>query len=113
MFDEVVAANQDGLRLKRDDGEISLPWSDIQAESMLAMYRQLFELSLETLDGQRLTERAICYAWLMGLKSTAEPAVEALSEVNDNFKKRWQSTLNAISTEEKGDGEKKPNKGKR
>ena len=118
MFDEVVAANQDGLRLKRDDGEISLPWSDIQAESMLAMYRQLFELSLETLDGQRLTERAICYAWLMDLKSTAEPAVEALSEENDNFKKRWQSTLNAIGGGEKGGNkkggaEKKPNKGKR
>ena len=118
MFDEVVAANQDGLRLKRDDGEISLPWSDIQAESMLAMYRQMFELSLETLDGQRLTERAICYAWLMDLKSTAEPAVEALSEENDNFKKRWQSTLNAIGGGEKGGNkkggaEKKPNKGKR
>ena len=116
MFDEVVAANQDGLRLKRDYGEISLPWSDIQAESMLAMYRQLFELSLETLDGQRLTERAICYAWLMDLKSTAEPAVEALSEENDNFKKRWQSTLNATGSGEKGAGEKggagkKPQKG--
>ena len=118
MFDEVVAANQHGLRLRRDDGETSLSWSSIQAESILGIYRQLFELSLETLDGQRLTEQAICYAWLMNLKATAEPAVEALSEVNDNFKKRWQTTLNAIGAgekggNEKGGAEKKPNKGKR
>ena len=118
MFDEVVAANQDGLRLKGDDGEISLPWSNIQAESILGIYRQLFELSLETLDGQRRTEHAICYAWLMNLKAKAEPAVEALSEVNDNFKKRWQSTLNATGSGEKGAGEKggaetKPKKAKR
>ena len=117
-YDQVLAAYREGLRLKRDEGEISLPWSSIQAESMLAMYRQMFELSLETLDGQRLTERAICYAWLMNLKAKAEPAVEALSEENDNFKKRWQSTLNAIGGGEKGvnkkgGGEKKPNKGKR
>ena len=117
-YDQVLAAYREGLRLKRDEGEISLPWSSIQAESMLAMYRQMFELSLETLDGQRLTERAICYAWLMNLKAKAEPAVEALSEVNDNFKKRWQSTLNATGGGEKGvnkkgGGEKKPNKGKR
>ena len=90
----------------------------IQAESILGIYRQLFELSLETLDGQRRTEHAICYAWLMNLKAKAEPAVEALSEVNDNFKKRWQSTLNATGSGEKGAGEKggaetKPKKAKR
>jgi hypothetical protein len=117
-YDQVLAAYREGLRLKRDEGEISLPWSSIQAESMLAMYRQMFELSLETLDGQRLTERAICYAWLMNLKAKAEPAVEALSEVNGNFEKRWQSTLSAIGSGEKGGNkkggaEKKPSKGKR
>ena len=53
----------------------------------------------------------------MNLKAKAEPAVEALSEVNDNFKKRWQSTLNATGSGEKGAGEKggaekKPQKGK-
>ena len=31
--------------------------------------------------------------------TTAEPAVEALSEVNGNFKKRWQATLQAMGDE--------------
>ena len=95
-YTQVVASNGEGLKLKNDEVDIFLPWDQIEPESILEIYRELYELSLETLYGQQLTERAICYAWLMGLSATAEPAVEALSEVNGNFKKRWQAALVAI-----------------
>lgn len=93
----VVASSGDGLKLKQAEGEVFLTWNQLQPDSILAVYRELFELSLETLEGQQLTERAICYAWLMGLKATAEPAIEALSGVNSNFAKRWQANLKAIT----------------
>ncbi|MDG1357401.1 MAG: protein kinase [Akkermansiaceae bacterium] len=95
-YTQVVASNEEGLKLKKDDLEVFLQWNRIEPESILEIYRGLFGLSLETLYGQQLTERAICYSWLMGLSAVAEPAVEALSEVNGNFKKRWQASLVVI-----------------
>lgn len=92
----VVASSKEGLTLKKADGQVLLPWNQLEPDSVLDVYRDLYELSLETLEGQKLTERAICYAWLMGLNAKAEPAVEALSEVNGNFGKRWQATLKVI-----------------
>ena len=93
----IVASSGDGLKLKQAEGEVFLTWNQLKPDSILAVYRELFELSLETLEGQQRTERAICYARLMGLNAIAEPAIEALSEVNSNFAKRWQVTLKAIA----------------
>ncbi len=93
---KVLGSSRDGLKLKNADGEISYLWNQIEPDSMLAIYRNLFELNLETLAGRDSTESAICYAWLMGLDQRARPAVEALSEVDNNFKKRWQRVLLAI-----------------
>ena len=95
-YTEVLASNAEGLKLKKAEVAIFLPWNQIEPESVLGVYREAFELSLETLKGQQLTEHAICYAWLMGMAAQAEPAVEALSEVNGNFDKRWRATLAAI-----------------
>lgn len=98
-YQEVVAVSLDGMKLKRGEEAVFLTWNQIKPESILRVYRELCELDLETLEGQNRTECAICYAWLMGLNTTAEPAVEALSEVNGNFKKRWQATLQAMGDE--------------
>jgi len=95
-YQVIVSANLDGLKLNDDAREVFQPWSNIEPDSVLNVYRNMFELNLETLDGQRLTEHAICYAWLMGLSDKAELAASDLSEVNSNFEKRWPAIMDAV-----------------
>lgn len=95
-YEMIVSATPDGLKLKNDTREVFQPWSNIDPDSLLNVYRKVFELNLETLDGQRLTEHAICYAWLMGLSEKAELAVSDLSEVSSNFEKRWPEIMDAL-----------------
>lgn len=95
-YNQILTATADGLKLGNDSGEVFLAWDKLEPESILRVYRELFELDLETLDGQRLTEHAICYAWLMKMNEKAQRAAGELAEVNGNFNKRWQDTMNAL-----------------
>ncbi|MGB2560633.1 MAG: protein kinase domain-containing protein [Akkermansiaceae bacterium] len=92
----ILTATGEGLKLRDDTGEVFLAWGDIEPESILGIYREIFDLNIETLDGQRLTEHAICYALLMKMTDKAQRAAAELVEVNDNFNKRWQNTVTAL-----------------
>ncbi|MGB2091739.1 MAG: hypothetical protein ACPH2J_07575 [Akkermansiaceae bacterium] len=95
-YHEILTATGEGLKLRDDTGEVFLAWGDIEPESILGIYREIFDLNIETLDGQRLTEHAICYALLMKMTDKAQRAAAELVEVNDNFNKRWQNTVTAL-----------------
>lgn len=95
-YQVIVSASGDGLKLKGGTRQVFQPWSNIDPDSVLNVYRKIYELNLETLDGQRLTEHAISYAWLMGLSEKAELAAGELSGVNGNFGKRWQGVMDTV-----------------
>lgn len=97
-YHEIITATAEGLKLRDDTGEVFLAWGDIEPESILGIYREIFDLNLETLDGQRLTEHAICYAWLMKMSDKAQRAAAELAEVNGNFNKRWQNAMTALGS---------------
>ncbi len=95
-YDQILTAGAGGLKLGNDAGEVFLAWDKLEPESILRVYRELFELDLETLAGQKFTEHAICYAWLMKMHDKAQRAAGELADVDINFDKRWQNTMNAL-----------------
>lgn len=95
-YQEILAAKRGGLLLELDEGEVFLPWAKLKPESVLNLYREVFDLTVDTLEGQRLTQHAVCYAWLSGIQDKAKLAAEKLSLVNGNFKKRWAKAMEAL-----------------
>lgn len=95
-YQEILAAKRGGLLLELDEGEVFLPWAKLKPESVLNLYREVFDLTVDTLEGQRLTQHAVCYAWLTGIQDKAKLAAEKLSLVNGNFKKRWAKAMEAL-----------------
>ena len=96
IYQKFRAAKGGFLGIEEETGEeVFMAWAKIKPESILECYREAFDLTVDTLEGQRLTEQAVCYAWLMGMQDKAQLAAERLSPVNGNFKKRWAKTMQA------------------
>jgi hypothetical protein len=97
IYQKVLAAKGGVLGIEEETGEeVFMAWAKIKPESILELYREAFDLTVDTLEGQRLTEQAVCYAWLTGMQDKAELAAERLSPVNGNFQKRWAKTIQAV-----------------
>ena len=101
VYQKVLAAKAGGLSLEEETGnQVFMTWANIKPEGVLRLYREVFDLTVDTLEGQRRTEQAVCYAWLMGMQDKAKEAAGKLSLVNGNFQKRWANTTSQIKPTE-------------
>lgn len=93
VYQRILRSRKGGVAVRGGSGEMFLPWSAIQPDSVLSIYQKVFSQTLTTLEGQLRTEQAVCYLWLVGKRDKAKPAASKLSEVNGNFRKRWENTM--------------------
>ena len=95
----MVGAKDGGLQVMGAKGVMFLKWHEIDPDSVLLIHQKAFKQTLTTLEGQLRTEQAVCYLWLVGMQVKAEQAAARLAEVNGNFRKRWENTMESQTQE--------------
>ncbi len=93
VYPRIIRSRRGGVDVGGGRGDLFLPWLAIQPDSVLSIYQKVFPQTLTTMEGQLRVEQAICYLWLCGKRDKAGSAASKLSEVNGNFRKRWENTM--------------------
>jgi len=99
-YQSMVGAKDGGIQVMGANGVVFLKWHEIKPDSVLLIHQKAFKQTLTTLEGQLRTEQAVCYLWLVGLKGKAGLAATRLAEVNKDFSKRWENTMESQPQEQ-------------
>lgn len=98
VYTKILSSKPGGLELVGDEGQTFVSWSKIDPDSVIDIFKKVFNPSLSTPQGQMHTEMAICYAWLAGLQEKALLAAGKLSGENPGFEKQWKKVMLALDS---------------
>ncbi len=96
IYRKIISSQSGGLNVQSSEGVVLLRWASISPGSVLDIHKKVFKQTLQTLEGQLRTERALCYAWLVAEYDQATRAADMLAAQNEGFRKRWDKTMGAI-----------------
>jgi len=82
--------------LKASQGEVSVPWSEIEPDSLIALHRELSQDEDSEIDRLRRHEEAIAFDLLAGDRDRGMEAGARLAGVSEPFGRRWTAVLPAL-----------------
>lgn len=97
-FSQVIGAGEGMVTLSNGQSEASLPWVQLKATDIIAIYREAIKRSPADPRINLRHENAICFQWLSGEKDAAQTAATKLGESSPSFKKRWSDWMKALQT---------------
>lgn len=97
-FSQVIGAGEGMVTLFNGQSEASLPWFQLKATDIIAIYREAIKRSPADPRISLRHENAICFQWLSGEKDAAQVAATKLGESSPSFKKRWSDWMKALQT---------------
>jgi len=97
-FSQVIGAGEGMVTLSNGQSEASLPWVQLKATDIIAIYREAIKRSPADPRINLRHENAICFQWLSGEKDAAQAAATKLGESSPSFKKRWSDWMKALQT---------------
>jgi serine/threonine protein kinase len=97
-FSQVIGAGEGMVTLSNGQSEASLPWVQLKATDIIALYREAIKRSPADPRINLRHENAICFQWLSGEKDAAQTAATKLGESSPSFKKRWSDWMKALQT---------------
>lgn len=97
-FSQVIGAGEGMVTLFNGQSEASLPWVQLKATDIIAIYREAIKRSPADPRINLRHENAICFQWLSGEKDAAQAAAAKLGESSPSFKKRWSTWMTALQT---------------
>lgn len=97
-FNQVIGAGEGMVTLLNGQSEASLPWVQLKATDIIAIYREAIKRSPADPRISLRHENAICFQWLSGEKEAAQSAANKLGETSPSFKKRWSDWMMALQT---------------
>jgi eukaryotic-like serine/threonine-protein kinase len=83
---------EEKLFSKTEDGEVrEIQWTDLAADQILELNRELIERSASETDRNRRQEIAIAFDWLAGDRARALSSAQSFAETSNDFKQRWEA----------------------
>ena len=95
-FSQVIGAEEGMVTLFNGQSEASLPWVQIKATDIIALYREAIKRSPSNPGINLRHENAICFQWLSGEKDAAQSTATKLGESSPTFKRRWTTWMSAM-----------------
>ena len=95
-FSRVISASEGLVTLISGESEASLPWNQLRASDIIAIYREAIKRGPTDANISLRHENAICFQWLSGEKDAAQTAATKLGDSSPSFKKRWNQWMEAL-----------------
>lgn len=95
-FQGIVRSDASRVLLKTAEGEVSVRWSEVDPDSLIALHRELSLGEASEIEKLRRHEEAIAFDLLAGDRERGKDAGARLAEVSEPFGRRWMVVLPAL-----------------
>ena len=95
-YQQAAGVSDGMITLMQGSTEASIPWSDLSAPNIIAIYREAIRKASSSTNLSPRHEAAICFQWLSGETDAATTAADKLSKTNPSFQNRWQEWMKSI-----------------